>query len=546
MARMIAPQCRTAAAGEAVTTRGCGLPPALMSEHVRRVGICAAVGAALWAYGMAMDGAIRPLTLGTAVPVTNVIIEALSIVASGLMLLYVRISRHPAQTKVDAALVYYVLNAGAVALLNNWTNRPVVAMSGLLSWNTVVILVAAMIIPASPGRMLVASLIAASTDPLSVWFSHLRGASVPSPLDTFVLFMPNYACAVVAVLPSWALRQIGRTLKQAQDMGSYQLEELLGRGGMGEVWRATHRLLARNAAVKLVRPELMGAVTVAEAETMIRRFRREAQATANLNSPHTIRLYDFGFTEDRTFYYVMELLSGRDLDALVRTAGPLPAERVVYLLRQICHSLAEAHAQGLVHRDITPANIYVCRMGLDYDFIKVLDFGLVSYSDARSAGRSLITARHTTSGTPAFMAPEVIVEGAVDARADIYALGCVAYYLLTGELVFSAETPMKMFVEHLNSLPVPPSQRSELPIPRELEALVLACLEKEPAHRPQSIDELLRRLDRVSMPATWTNAAARTWWERNFVELSAPAVPVRSVVAPESDPATLKTTLVWA
>jgi serine/threonine-protein kinase len=517
-----------------------------MSEHVRRVGICAAVGAALWAYGLAMDGAIRPLTLGTPVPMTNVVIEALSILASGLMLLYVRVSRQPAQTKVYAALVYYVLNAGAVALLNNWTNRPVVAMSGLLSWNTVVILVGAMIIPASPGRMLAASLIAATTDPLSVWVSHLRGASVPSPLDTFVLFMPNYACAAIAVLPSCVLRQIGRTLKQAQDMGSYHLEELLGRGGMGEVWRATHRLLARNAAVKLVRPELMGAVTVPEAETMIRRFRREAQATANLNSPHTIRLYDFGFTEDRTFYYVMELLSGRDLDALVRTAGPLPAERVIYLLRQICHSLAEAHAQGLVHRDITPANIYVCRMGLDYDFIKVLDFGLVSYSDARSAGRSLITGRHTTSGTPAFMAPEVIVEGAVDARADIYALGCVAYYLLTGELVFSAETPMKMFVEHLNTLPVPPSQRSELPIPRELDDLVLACLEKEPAHRPQSIDDLMRRLDRVPMAGTWTNAAARNWWERNFVELSAPAVPVRTAPATDSDPSTAKTTLVWA
>jgi serine/threonine-protein kinase len=545
MARMIAPQCKTSPTGEAAITTGCFLPPALMAEQVRRVGICAAVGAALWAYGLAMDGAIRPLTLGTPVPLKNVLIEAASILFSALMLLYVRVSRQDARTKVFASLVYLVLNAAAVSLLNNWTNRPVVAISGLLSWNTVVILVGAMIIPASPGWMLAASLVAATTDPLSVWFSHLRGASVPSPIDTFVLFMPNYACAAVAVLPSRVLQRLGRTLKQAQEMGSYRLEELLGRGGMGEVWRATHRLLARDAAVKLVRPELIGAVTIAEAEAMVRRFRREAQATANLASPHTIRLYDFGFTEDRTFYYVMELLSGRDLEALVRSAGPLPAERVIFLLRQIGHSLAEAHAKGLVHRDITPANIYVCRMGLDYDFVKVLDFGLVSYSDPRSAGQSLITGRHTTSGTPAFMAPEVIVEGAVDARADIYALGCVAYYLLTGELVFTAETPMKMFIEHLNTPPVPPSVRGEMPIPVELEAIVLACLEKEPAQRIQSIDELLRRLDQIPLKSPWTNAAARDWWDQHFVDLAAPVTP-DSPDHGGTEPSELKTTLLFA
>jgi serine/threonine-protein kinase len=385
--------------------------------------------------------------------------------------------------------------------------------------------------------MLAASLVAASTDPLWVWISHLRGAVVPSPIDTLVLFMANYACAGVAVLPSRVLQRIGRTLKQAEDMGSYKLEELLGRGGMGEVWRASHRLLARDAAVKLVRPELMGAVTTGDAEAMVARFTREAQATAHLNSPHTIRLYDFGYTEDRTFYYVMELLSGRDLESLVRTAGPLPVERVIYLLRQICHSLAEAHAQGLVHRDITPANIYVCRMGLD--------FGLVSYSDARSVGQSLITGTYTTSGTPAFMAPEVIVEGAVDARADIYALGCVAYYLLTGELVFHGDTPMKMFVKHLNSTPVPPSERSELPIPRELDVIVMACLAKDPSARPQSVEDLLRRLDRVPLYMPWTNGAARTWWERNFVELSQPDKPAAPAPRRPRD-ASQQTTLVLA
>jgi len=256
---------------------------------------------------------------------------------------------------------------------------------------------------------------------------------------------------------------------------------------------------------------------------MIRRFRREAQATAALHSPHTIRLFDFGVTDERTFYYVMELLSGQDLDTLVRASGPLPAERVIFLLKQVCHSLAEAHAQGLVHRDVTPRNIYACRMGLDYDFVKVLDFGLVSFSDPRAVGDSLMTRAQTTTGTPAFMAPEVILEGAVDARADIYALGCVAYYPLTGNLVFEADTPMKMFVQHLQSTPVAPSERGELPIPAELDALVLACLAKDPAHRPQTIDELLRQIERVPLHAPWTNDTARQWWDTHLVELAAPA-----------------------
>jgi len=253
----------------------------------------------------------------------------------------------------------------------------------------------------------------------------------------------------------------------------------------------------------------------------VHRFRREAEATAALNSPHTIRLFDFGVTDNNTFYYVMELLSGQDLETLIRTSGPLPAERVVFLMRQVCHSLAEAHAQGLVHRDITPRNIYACRMGLDFDFVKVLDFGLVSYTNRPVMNQTLIVAGPTTTGTPAFMAPEVILEGAVDARADIYAFGCVTYYLLTGELVFEADTPMKMFADHLQTAPVPPSQRCELPIPEELDALVLDCLAKDPAKRPPSAADLLRRLDRLTTKNPWTNQQAREWWETHLVELSA-------------------------
>jgi eukaryotic-like serine/threonine-protein kinase len=266
----------------------------------------------------------------------------------------------------------------------------------------------------------------------------------------------------------------------------------------------------------------VGARVEAEAQEMLVRFEREAQATASLTSPHTIRIFDFGVTADYSFYYVMELLEGRDLESLVHESGPLPVERVLFLLRQAAASLAEAHARGLVHRDITPANIYVCRMGLEYDFVKVLDFGLVTASD-RSMERTLLTGVHTTAGTPAFMAPEIVLDGEVDERADVYALGCVAYYLLTGRNVFEADTPMKMFVQHLHTTPVPPSERAELPVPGDVDALVLACLEKDPGLRPQNAADVLRMIDECRTGRTWGSEAARGWWEEHLVDLAEPA-----------------------
>src|SRR6185295_18252870 len=274
-----------------------------------------------------------------------------------------------------------------------------------------------------------------------------------------------------------------------------------------------------------------GASGERDTRVMLRRFEREAQATAALSSPHTIRVFDFGVTRDGTFYYVMELLAGRDLESLVREFGPLPADRSLFLLQQVCHSLADAHASGLIHRDIKPANIYVCRMGLDYDFVKVLDFGLVTFSDHRT-GQSQMTADHMTTGTPAFMAPETILgNGEVDRRADVYSLGCVAYYLLTGQLVFEADTTMKMFLDHIQTPPIPPSQRTELPIPVELDALVLACLEKDPDRRPQDAEQLLLMACRCQSLDGWNTNRARRWWETHLPELTGRI----TVAAPRSE-----------
>jgi len=498
------------------------LPDTMLSEQVQRLAICAAVGAGLWTYGLVMDTLVRPATLGVPMMPLKLAIEIGAILTSALMFVYVRYAPFTPSVKTDVGLGYLVINAIGVAALNTLNGMGALPSAGYLSWTAVVILVGAMIIPAPPRKMLAGALVAATMDPLALWVAHQQGTAVPSVVNTFVLFMPNYACALVATLPSRILHRLGRRLRHAQAMGSYHLVELLGRGGMGEVWRARHRLLARTAAIKLVRPELLGANCDAEAREMLRRFEREAQATATLSSPHTIRLYDFGITSDRTFYYVMELLAGRDLSSLVREFGPLPAERVIFLLRQVCHSLADAHARGIIHRDVTLSNIYVCRMGLDYDFVKVLDFGLVKFSDKGSASDTHTTRARATTGTPAFMAPEVIVGAAFDQRADVYALGCVMYHLLTGHAVFAGETPMKIFLQHLDAAPVPPSERTELPVPADLERLVLACLDKHPDRRPRDAADVLQRLNRCRPREAWTSEHARVWWERHLKELAGP------------------------
>ncbi len=279
---------------------------------------------------------------------------------------------------------------------------------------------------------------------------------------------------------------------------------------MGEVWRARHRLLIRPAAIKLIRPQMSG-----DPELLLRRFEREARATAALKSPHTVQLYDFGATEDGRLYYVMELLDGLDLDTLVRQYGPLPAERVVHLLRQVCASLQDAHVNGLVHRDIKPANVVVSRAGTTFDFAKVLDFGLVKLDSARKAEDDIkLTSEGSASGTPAFMAPEVVLGVAdTDHRVDLYALGCVAYWLLTGKLVFAGKSVVEVMFHHAHTPPPRPSSRSELSIPAPLEDLVMECLEKDPARRPASADAVSTRLNAVSWEQPWTVERAERWWE---------------------------------
>ena len=299
---------------------------------------------------------------------------------------------------------------------------------------------------------------------------------------------------------------------------------------MGEVWQARHRHLVRPAAVKLIRPEKLGS----SPETL-HRFEREAQATASLRSPHTVELYDFGVSADNSFYYAMELLDGIDLEAYVERFGPMPAGRVIHVLRQVCKSLAEAHSVGLIHRDIKPANLVLCCMGAEYDFIKVLDFGLVKPDTQLANATRLTTEGAGLVGTPAFMAPEQVLGHDVDGRTDLYAVGCVAFWLLTGELVFSGRNAFSISMAHVRTEPTPPSALDR-DISPGLDEIVLACLAKSPDQRPHSAEELYRRLgalvDSIESGDSihpWTEDAARAWWQRHGDGIVHPSAAVQEI-----------------
>lgn len=343
--------------------------------------------------------------------------------------------------------------------------------------------------------------------------SVVMGNPLPQPGQFFMLFFPTVMVACFAIPLSRFIYSLGTQVSKAREMGSYELVERIGAGGMGEVWRGRHRMLARMAAVKLVRPQVLSE-DPERAVSLQRRFGREAQVTAALRSPHTVALYDFGAAEDGSFYYAMELLDGVDLETLVKRYGPQPANRVISLLRQVCDSLSEAHEAGLVHRDIKPRNVFVCRLGHNHDFVKVLDFGLVR---SEHHTEQSITLEGITTGTPAYMAPELATgEREPDHRADLYAVGCVAYWLLTGQLVFDHDKPMAMILAHVQTPPTPPSQRTELEIPAALEQVILRCLAKDPAERPQSAQELSALLHDCRVEPYWGRGDARRWWEKHL------------------------------
>ena len=350
----------------------------------------------------------------------------------------------------------------------------------------------------------------------------LAAAPVHPELISKVLVQLTSPALVAVAFAYYAARVVfglARELSSARQMGTYRLTQQLGKGGMGEVWRAEHEMLARPAAIKLIRADLAGTVDPSSSKPYLQRFQREVQATANLRSPHTIEVYDYGISDDGTFYYVMELLDGLDLDELVRKHGPLPAGRVTHILRQACHSLGEAHQHGLVHRDIKPANIFLCRHGRDVDVVKILDFGLAKEIETTNDVTHLgVTQAGVFVGTPACAAPET-ASGHVGPKSDIYSLGCVAFWLLTGRNVFEAQSAMQMLVKHIKEPPAPPSRFAEEDVPSELDRILLDCLEKDPEQRVASVDELDQRLAAVQQSVP---CATRLGNGGSFIDRSAP------------------------
>jgi eukaryotic-like serine/threonine-protein kinase len=506
-----------------------GLPDDLLRAASVRLGVMSLLFAVLWVLGTLTGHiaalAIHPENPSWWHPDLGDGIAFLSVAVSLGLYAYTRGDRNP-RSMLDLGLWYMVYTAVALGLTFHLGGIPPNFMiTPEISWIGAVVLMFAALVPTRPKKMLIAGFFAVSMNPISMLIlSKTQHWNFGSPWVALLMHYPDFLLVGAAAVISAAVAKLGQQVTKAREMGSYQLGDLLGRGGMGEVYKATHRMLARPAAIKLIRPEMLGAVDDEAAKLAVTRFRREAEAAANLRSQHTVELYDFGVTEDGTLYLVMEYLDGMDLQTLVTETGPLPTGRIIQILRQVCDSLEEAHATGLVHRDIKPANIYVGRVGLRHDFAKVLDFGLVKEVSSRSVGDSMSTIPGQMAlGTPGYMAPEMALGERIDGRTDIYALGCVAYFLLTGELVFEADTTFQMIARHLQAAPVPPSQRTERPVSPELERLILKCLAKNPADRPQSAARFAQALEFIPTDG-WTQDQARRWWETKSGGAAPPVV----------------------
>jgi serine/threonine-protein kinase len=492
-------------------------PPDLLQSASKRLALLGIVVSAMVVVFVVLN-TVPPLLggpqLGDPIDLVNALCFVVALASSVGVYLLAHSGRLEPERMLDVGLLYLLTMAFIGLVVRLVEPGPVRIPQWGVSEICIVILLFPVLVPNTPRKVFVTALVAASMDPLGVTLAGWAGREVPSWPVVLEAYIWNYVSVGLALVSSHVLYALGREVSRAREMGAYHLTEPLGEGGMGQVWKARHHMLARDAAIKIIQPDRWLA-SEDEAKSLARRFEREAQATAALDSPNTVELYDFGVTDDGTFFYVMELLKGLDLESLVRRHGPLPSERVVHILIQACHSLADAHARGLIHRDVKPANIFICRKGLDTDFVKVLDFGIVKWRTAApdDAGRTM---ENVVLGTPGYMSPETILaDREIDGRADLYSLGCVAYWLLTGQVVFDANSPMDTMIQHVNKEPEPPSARSELEIDRDLERIVLHCLQKERSNRPPSAKDLMHRLRNLRIARDWTSDRSREWWDRH-------------------------------
>ena len=416
-----------------------------------------------------------------------------------------------------------------------FVNQPHVAMLTATLAVAFTMMWRAVAVPSTAART--AAVTTAAVAPLMAADVVTLGGSVP--LSASGAAAPLFAAAwgvmtiVTATVTSSVVFGLRREVQRVQRLGQYTLEEKIGEGAMGIVYRASHAMLRRPTAIKLLPPDRAGQVN-------LKRFEREVQLTAQLTHPNTVAIYDYGRTPDGVFYYAMELLDGLNLEDLVRRYGAQPAGRVVHILRQMCGALAEAHALGVIHRDIKPANVILTNRGGVPDVAKVVDFGLVTRLDSGSDAAATLDRAPVVAGTPLYFSPEAIAapEG-IDARSDLYALGAVGYLLLTGQRLFEARTILELCAHHLHTPPVPPSVRLGRATDPALEAALLRCLAKEPSDRPPSALALDEMLGRSAAAGDWSLDDARAWWGVHRQETSRAAAPTSD---PEAETVTVDLT----
>jgi eukaryotic-like serine/threonine-protein kinase len=328
----------------------------------------------------------------------------------------------------------------------------------------------------------------------------------------------------VSIIMTKILYNFRFNLSRAERMGKYLIKGEIGRGGMGAVFEASHAFLARPTAIKVM--DAQGE----NVKTAIARFEKEVKLSSSLNHPNTITIFDYGHCANHTFYYAMEMLQGMDLQKFVEKYGPLPSNRAVYILKQVCGSLAEAHGKGIIHRDLKPSNVFLTERGGIYDFVKVLDFGLAK--EFRKPSEANLTQAGALLGTPRYIAPESVhSQGVVDGRTDIYMLGSVAYWILTGHPPFESTSSVDLLVDHVKTIPRRPSQISELSIPEEMDAIVMRCLEKLPENRFQTPEQLSEALSRIPSLPHWRQREAKEWWSLHLAgkDAIAPLIPIKGI-----------------
>ena len=379
---------------------------------------------------------------------------------------------------------------------------------------TLVMLGRAVYVPGTPRRSLVLGVVTGVPLVASMFVAYRAGpvasgesANVNAVVAAAVTGTWWSLTVTLTTATSRVIYGLRRQARVARQLGQYTLEEKIGEGGMGVVYRASHAMLRRPTAVKLLLPEQAG-------EAQLARFEREVQLSARLTHPNTITIFDYGRTPQGIFYYAMELLGGSTLEAIVEHAGPQPGERVAHVLEQVAGALNEAHGIGLIHRDIKPANIMLCDQGAVPDVAKVVDFGLVKQiQNDDEAIATATTAEHTITGTPLYMPPEAVTQPEqADGRSDLYSLGAVGYYLLTGQHVFTGKNMIEIFSQHLHTQPIPPAERLGQPVSEPLAQLILRCLAKAPAERPASAAALLEELRAIGLARAWGPERARAWW----------------------------------